>query len=68
MQRRIGDGEDMKHKHTQDESTSSDELLDALQSADPVEAPDIAESLAESLATDLAATEPLPRDGEGENS
>ncbi|GMQ99099.1 MAG: hypothetical protein BMS9Abin17_1651 [Acidimicrobiia bacterium] len=58
----------MKDQHTQDESTSSDELLDTLQSVDPAEAPDIAESLAESLATDLAATEPPPRDGVGESS
>jgi len=58
----------MEHQNTQHEATSSDELLDALQSADPAEAPDIAESLAESLATELAETEPLPRDGAGERS
>jgi len=58
----------MTDHHTPDESTSIDELLDTLQSADPAEAPDIAESLAETLAADLAATEPLPHDGAGETS
>ncbi|MFV1998911.1 MAG: hypothetical protein ACC654_00950 [Acidimicrobiia bacterium] len=58
----------MTDRHTPDETTETDELLDALQSADPAEAPDIAESLAETLAADLAATEPLPRDRAGESS
>lgn len=66
IQQRIGDSEDMTEHHTPDEPTSSDELLEELQSADPAEAPDVAESLANSLADDLTDTEPLRTNGVGE--
>jgi len=62
------DREDMTEKPPPDESTSSDELLERLQSTDPTEAADVAESLADSLAADLATTETLPRGETGDAS
>lgn len=54
----------MKDHPTPDDGSSSDDLLEELRSADPAEAPELADSLAASLATDLAATAPLtPPDG-----
>ncbi len=53
---------------TEPHSTSNDELTKRLSSADPADAPDIAEQLADKLSDDLAATSTPPRDVEGADS
>lgn len=58
----------MKDHRSSDDGSSSNDLLDELRTADPAEAPDVADSLAASLAADLAATAPLtPPDGSEES-
>ncbi|NHZ70607.1 MAG: hypothetical protein GWP18_03090 [Proteobacteria bacterium] len=53
---------------TEPHSTSSDELTEQLSSADPADAPDIAEQLADKLSDDLAGTGTPPRNVEGADS
>ena len=47
---------------------ATEEALDALEAADPADAPEMAEKLADGLAADLAATDTPRHEMQGEDS